>query len=89
VVGLTLRPELDGRYTVIGVPEYEGKPAVPEVKAGDVLVMIDRVPAKDSTMGQVWSLLGGDPGETRVLTLERNGKQFTVNATVRRFLPAE
>ena len=87
VVGLTLRPELDERYTVIGVPEYEGKPAVPEAKAGDVLVAIDKVPAKGSTMGQIWSLLGGDPGETRVLTLERDGKQFTVNATVRRFLP--
>ena len=87
VVGLTLRPELDGRYTVIGVPEYEGKPAVPEAKAGDVLVAIDKVPAKGSTMGQIWSLLGGDPGETRVLALERDGKQFTVNATVRRFLP--
>jgi hypothetical protein len=87
VVSLTLRPELDGRYTVIGVPEYEGKPAVPEAKAGDLLVAIDKVPAKGSTMGQIWSLLGGDPGETRVLTLEREGKQFTVNATVRRFLP--
>ncbi len=87
VVGLTLRPEIDGRYTVIGVPGYEGKPAVPEAKAGDLLVAIDKVPAKGSTMGQIWSLLGGDPGETRVLTLERDGKQFTGNATVRRFLP--
>jgi hypothetical protein len=87
VVGLTLRPEVDGRYTVIGVPDYEGKPAVPEAKTGDVLIAIDKVPAKGSTMGQIWSLLGGDPGETRVLTLERDGKQFTVNATVRRFLP--
>lgn len=87
VVGLTLRPELDGRYSVIGVPEYEGKPAVPEAKAGDLLVSIDKVPAKGSTMGQIWSLLGGDPGETRVLTLEREGKAFTVKATVRRFLP--
>jgi hypothetical protein len=89
VVGLTLRPELDGRYTVIGVPQYEGKPAVPEAKAGDVLLMIDKVPAKGSTMGQIWSLLGGNPGETRVLTLERDGKQFAVSATVRRFLPKE
>lgn len=87
VVGLTLRPELDGRYTVIGVPDYEGKPAVPEAKAGDLLIAIDKVPAKGSTMGQIWSLLGGDPGETRVLTLEREGKQLTVNAIVRRFLP--
>jgi hypothetical protein len=87
VVGLTLRPELDGRYTVIGVPDYESKPAVPEVRAGDALIAIDKVPAKGSTMGQIWSLLGGDPGETRVLTLERDGKQFTVNGAVRRFLP--
>ena len=87
VVGLTLRPELDGRYTVIGVPEYEGKPAVPEAKAGDILSAIDNVPAKGSTMGQIWSLLGGDPGETRVLTLEREGKPLTVKATVNRFLP--
>ena len=87
VVGLTLRQELDGRYTIIGVPEYEGKPAVSEVKAGDLLVLIDKVPAKGSTMGQLWSLLGGDPGDARLLTIERDGKQFTVNATVRRFLP--
>jgi hypothetical protein len=87
VVGLTLRPEMDGRYTVIGVPDYEGKPAVPNVKAGDVLVSVDKVPAKGSTAGELWSLLGGDPGETRILTLEHDGKQFTVSATVRRFLP--
>src|SRR5215467_3847464 len=55
VVGLTLRPELDGRYTIIGVPDYEGKPAVPEATAGDVLVAIDNVPANGSTMGQIWS----------------------------------
>jgi hypothetical protein len=89
VVGLTLRPELDGGYTVIGVPEYEGKPAVPDAKAGDVLVSIDKVPAKGGTMGQIWSLLGGSPGDTRVLKLEREGKPFSVNATVRRFLPTK
>ena len=86
VVGLTLRPEWDGRYTVVGVPDYLGKPAVPDVKAGDVLVSIDKVPAKESTMGQIWSLLGGDPGESRVLVLEHDGKQSTVNAPVERFL---
>ena len=88
VVGLTLRPELDKRYTVIGVADYEGKPSVPDVRAGDVLVSIDKVPAAGGTMGQVWSLLGGSPGEIRALTLERDGKQFTMNATVRRFLAA-
>ena len=86
VVGLILRPEADRRYTVLGVADYEGKPSVPDVKAGDVLVGVDGAPAAGATMGQVWSLLGGTPGQIRTLTLEREGKRFTVDATVRRFL---
>ena len=89
VVGLMLRPEADRRYTIIGVADYEGKPSVPEVKRGDVLVGVDGAPATGATMGQVWSLLGGTPGQVRTLTLEREGKRFTVEATVRRFLAAE
>ena len=73
--------------TVVGVGEYQGKPAVPDVKAGDILVSVDKVPAKGSTMGQIWSLLGGSPGDTRELVLERDGKPVTVQARVRRFLP--
>ena len=86
VVGLILRPEADRRYTVLGVADYEGKPSVPDVKAGDVLMGVDGAPATGATMGQVWSLLGGTPGQIRTLTLEREGKRFTVEATVRRFL---
>jgi hypothetical protein len=86
VVGLTLRPEADGKYTVIGVPDFKGKPAVPDVKGGEFLVGVDGAPATGATMGQVWSLLGGTPGQTRSLILERDGKRFTVEATVRRFL---
>ena len=86
VVGLILRPESDGRYTVLGVADYEGKPSVPEVKAGNILLGVDGAPATGATMGQVWSLLGGGPGQIRTLTLEREGKRFTVDAPVRRFL---
>ena len=31
VVGLILRPEDDGRFTILGVADLEGKPSVPEV----------------------------------------------------------
>ena len=86
VVGLTLRPEPDEKYTVIGVVAYNGKPSVADVKSGDTLVGVDGAPATGATMGQVWSLLGGTPGTTRTLTLERDGKRFSVDATVRRFL---
>jgi hypothetical protein len=88
VVGLTLHPEIDGHYTVLGVAAFDGKPSVPEVKTGDVLVGVDGAPATGATMGQVWSLLGGTPGQTRSLTLERDGKRFTIDAPVRRFLAA-
>lgn len=89
VVGLTLRPEPDGRYTILGVADYDGKPSVLDLIAGDVLLGVDGAPATGATMGQVWSLLGGTPGQTRTLTLEREGKRFTVDAPVRRFLAAE
>jgi hypothetical protein len=89
VVGLTLRPERDGRYTVIAVVDFNGKPSVPDVQVGDVLLGVDGAPATGATMGQVWSLLGGAPGEVRSLTVERDGKRFTVDATVRPFLVPE
>jgi hypothetical protein len=90
VVGLVLRPEDDGQYTVLGVAEFDGKPSVPDgpngVQAGDHLVAAGDVAVRGTTMGQVWAMLGGTPGQERKLTLERNGKQFTVIATVQHFL---
>ena len=86
VVGLTLRPERDGRYVVIAVVHYNGQPSVADVGPGDVLLGVDGAPATGATMGQLWSLLGGSPGQTRSLMLERSGQRFTIEATVRRFL---
>lgn len=88
VVGLTLRPEPDENYTVIGIPTYDGKPAVAEVQPNDLLVSVDQTPVKGGTMGQVWSLLSGSPGDERELEIKRGEKKFTVKATVRRFLAA-
>jgi len=90
VIGLILRPEDDGRFTILGIADFDGKPSVargPEgIQAGDYLLAVDGIDASGSTMGQVWSMLGGEPGKERKLTIERSGKQFNVSATVRRFL---
>jgi hypothetical protein len=90
VIGLILRPDDDGRFTLLGIADYDGKPSVPEgqngVQADDHLVAVDGIPIPGATMGQVWSMLGGSPGTERTLTIERGGKQFTVVAKVRHFL---
>ena len=87
VVGLVLRPEDDGRYTILGVPDFEGKPAVDGIQPGDRLIAVNDIPVTGATMGQVWSMLGGTPRQERKLTIERGGKQFAVAAKVQHFLP--
>ena len=90
VIGLILRPEDDGRFTVIGIADFDGKPSVPPredgVQAGDHLVAVDGISVAGSSLGQVWSMLGGEPGKERTLTVERRGKAFTVAANVQHFL---
>jgi hypothetical protein len=86
VVGLILRPEGDTGFTIVGVADFDGNPSVPDVQAGDHLVAIGDIPVAESTLGQVWSLLEGSPGQERKLTIERSGKPFTVVARVQHFL---
>jgi len=86
VVGLILRPEDDNRFTIVGVADFEGKPSVPEVQVGDQLIAVGDNPIAEFTLGQVWSLLEGAPGQERKLTVERAGKRFTVAAKVQHFL---
>ena len=86
VIGVVLRPELDGGYTILGVANIDGKPTVEGVEPGDHLEAVNDIPVHGVTMGQVWSMLGGTPGQERKLTIERGGKQMTVVATVQHFL---
>ena len=86
VIGLILRPEDGGRFTIIGVADYDGKPSVPEVQVGDQLVAVDGIAVRGSNMGQVWLMLGGEPEKSRTLALERGDKAFTVVAKVQHFL---
>ena len=86
VVGLILRPEGDGRFTVLGVADVNGKPSVDGVESGDHLEGVNDLPVRGTTMGQVWSMLGATSGEEKKLTIERAGKEFSVTAKVQHFL---
>jgi hypothetical protein len=90
VIGLILRPEDDGQYTILGVADLDGKPSLPTgpegVQPGDHLIAVDNIGVHGATMGQVWSMLGGNPGQERKLTIERGGKQSTIAAQVQHFL---
>lgn len=86
VVGLTLRPMADGGYEVIAIASIDGKPSVEGVEPGDRLVRAGDVEVSGATMGRVVDALRGAPGDTRTLLLEREGKRFTVEARVERFL---
>jgi hypothetical protein len=90
VIGLTLRPEADGRFTVAAIADFHGEPSVLSgvdgVQVGDSLLAVDDIPTAGSTMGQVWAMLGGEIGQQRRLTLERDGKRFVLLAKVQHFL---
>lgn len=86
LVGLTLRPGAHGTYEVIGVAEVDGVPAVQGVEQGDILLDIDGLQVTGATMGTVVDALRGEPGDTRTLQFEHDGKRFTVVARVDRLL---
>ena len=86
IVGLTLRPEADGSYHVIGVAAREGKALVEGVELGDVLIRVGDLAVTGATMGTVVDALRGEPGDSRDLELERDGKRFRIEAKVERFL---
>jgi hypothetical protein len=84
IVGLTLRPEPDGGFTVVGVVEKGGAPTVAGVEAGDRLIRIDALETANASMGAVVDALRGTPGTRRNLFVERKGKRMTVEAVVSR-----
>lgn len=86
IVGLSLRQLVDGAYQVVGVAHTKGRPALAGVESGDLLLRIGELTTKGRTMGEVVDALRGRPGETRVLTIERAGKQTKVEAKVEHFL---
>ncbi len=86
LVGLTLRPENDGSYTVIGIVKHGVKATVEGVVPGDRLLRIGDLEVTGATMGTVVDALRGKPGDICVLVLERDGGRISIKAPVKRLL---
>jgi len=86
IIGLTLQPQEDGTYKIIGVAFKEGKPIVDGISPGDLLLQIDDLRVKNKTMGTVIDALRGKPGEIRNLILERNGNTIKICAEIKRII---
>ena len=85
IVGLALRPEADGSYSVAGVASKNGVSTVPVIEPGDVVKQIDAFETTGISMGPVIEALRGNPGERRLLVIERNGELLDIEAEVTRF----
>ncbi len=85
-VGITLETR-DGQkgYFVAAVALKDEQPTVDGVAVGDRLIKIDDLDVSLATRGAILWALHGNPGETRLLTLERNGKELKVTAKVTAF----
>ena len=71
-VGVTL-VRRNGRYFIGGLVQTAAQPAGEGVLAGDELLRVGDLPAQGAARGVVLAALRGKPGETRKLTLARDG----------------
>jgi C-terminal processing protease CtpA/Prc len=86
LVGITLRPEAGGGYSVLGVAAEGEQPAVPGLAAGDLIVQVDSSSTSGATMGTVVDALRGAPGDTHTLLVQRGDRRWSITATVQRLL---
>jgi hypothetical protein len=84
IVGLTIRAEADGGYTIAGITTRDGTPTVDGVEPGDTLISVGPLTATKAPMGEVVAALRGKPGESRTLVVDRAGTRHTVEAKVTR-----
>lgn len=80
MVGVILEP-IPGGYVIAG-----GYPGLKGVQIGDRLLKVGDLNIGRATLATIMAALYGKLGETRLLVLQRNGKQFKVKAPVQHLL---
>lgn len=76
-----LEPAAHGGYEVAGTAS-----GVKDIRIGDELLEVDGHDVTQAPFAKVASLLGGSPGTSRTLLLQRGGKRLTIHATVQHVL---
>jgi len=85
-IGISLVRKGDGGYRIGGVVRRDGRDTVSGAERGDVLAGIDGMEVTaDSEREAVLSALHGHPGETRHLSLRRDGKTVEIDSKVTAF----
>lgn len=81
MVGVMLEPAAHGGYEVAGTVS-----GLKDVRAGDTLLDIDGHDVSQAPFAKVANLLGGSPGASRTLLLQRGPERLTVHARVQPIL---
>jgi len=79
-----VRPEEDGGYSVAAVAHRAGQPLLQGLEPGDRLLSVDGHSVRGLTMGGLDALMAGAPGDRHRLRLEREGRDFELDASVLR-----
>lgn len=81
-LGIVVQVKANDTVLVSGVAKRDGRPEVPDVKAGDMLLQVDDHKLGGVSLAEVLEYLSGSPGEVKRLKVERGKNQLTVSATV-------
>jgi hypothetical protein len=82
VVGLALAQSRSGGWAIVNVVQKDGHSTVDEALPGDKLLKVDGVNVTNLGLEQVIGALGGRPGVSHTLEVDRKGKILTLKATV-------
>ncbi len=86
LVGISIRLLEDKNYQIVGIVKKNEKNMIEGIEPGDMLIKIDSLSTKGLTMGKVVDALRGKPGDSKLLTIERNGSVLLVKAKVEHVL---
>jgi len=83
-VGVTLVYK-HGDYRIGSIVRKAGKPTVEGIEIGDRILAVDGRPSQGWSREEMLAALQGQPGDPRVLTVERDGQSLTVPTVVTGF----